>query len=38
MGVTVFTGMSTGFGLFYRLLYILGIAAILSFVWNWLSL
>ena len=38
MGVTVFTGLATGFGLFYRLLYILGIAAIFSFVWNWLSL
>ena len=38
MGVTLFTGMSTGFGLFYRLLYILGIAAILSFLWNWISL
>ncbi|MCH7786562.1 MAG: DUF58 domain-containing protein [Chloroflexi bacterium] len=38
MGVTLFTGMSTGFGLFFRLLYILGIAAVLSYVWNWLSL
>ncbi len=38
MGITVFTGMATGFGLFYRLLYILCLSAIFSFVWNWLSL
>jgi uncharacterized protein (DUF58 family) len=37
MGVTVFTGASTGFALFYRLLYVLGLTTILSFVWNWLS-
>ena len=30
--------MSTGFGLFYRLLYILGATAILTLVFNWLSL
>ena len=38
MGVTVVTGMATGFGLFYRLMYIFGIATIFSFLWNWLSL
>ena len=38
MGVTVVTGAATGFGLFYRLMYIFGIAAVFSFVWNWLSL
>ena len=37
MVVTVLTGMSTGFGLFYRLLYILGLTAILSYVWTWLN-
>ena len=30
--------MSTGFGLFYRLLYILGTTVVLTLVWNWLSL
>ena len=35
---TAFTGMSTGFGLFYRLLYILGATALLTLVFNWLSL
>ena len=38
MAVTLFTGMSTGFGLFFRLLYVLGLTAILSFIWNWLNL
>ena len=37
MAVTLFTGMSTGFGLFFRLLYVLGLTAILTFIWNWLS-
>ena len=37
MGITLVSGMSTGFGLFYRLVYILGLTAILTFVWNWLS-
>ncbi len=37
LGVTLFTGMSTGFSLFYRLVYILGLTLIISFVWNWLS-
>ena len=30
--------MSTGFGLFFRLLYILGVAVVLTFIWNWWSL
>ncbi|MCI0437616.1 MAG: DUF58 domain-containing protein [Chloroflexi bacterium] len=38
MAVTLVTGMSTGFGLFFRLLYVLGLATVLSFVWNWISL
>ena len=38
MGVTVVTGMATGFGLFYRLVYIFGIATAFSFLWNWFSL
>ena len=36
--LTAFTGMSTGFGLFFRLLYILGATVVLTLVWNWLSL
>ena len=36
-GITLVAGMSTGFGLFYRLVYIFGLTAILTFVWNWLS-
>ena len=38
IAVTLITGASTGFGLFYRLAYILAITLILSFVWNWFSL
>ncbi len=38
MVFTIFTAMSTGFGLFYRLVYILGLTAILAFVWNWLTM
>ncbi len=38
MAVTLVTGMSTGFGLFFRLLYVLGLATVLSFLWNWFSL
>ena len=38
MGVTLFTGMSTGFGLSFRLLYVLGLTTIFSYVWNWLSM
>jgi uncharacterized protein (DUF58 family) len=29
--------LATGFGLFYRLAYILALTAVLSFVWNWVS-
>ena len=36
--ITLFTGLATGFGLFYRLIYILGLTAILAFLWNWLSI
>ena len=36
--VTLGTGMATGFGLFYRLLYVLGITVLASYAWNWLSL
>ena len=35
--ITLFTGLATGFGLFYRLIYILGLTAVLAFIWNWLS-
>lgn len=35
--IALFTGMATGFALFYRLIYILGIVAALSFAWNWWS-
>ena len=38
MAVTLFTGMATGFGLFFRLLYILALTTIFSYVWNWLSI
>ena len=37
MAVTLFTGISTGFVLFFRLLYVLALTAVLSFIWNWLS-
>jgi uncharacterized protein (DUF58 family) len=35
--VTLFTGLATGFGLFYRLIYVLGLTAVMAFVWNWIS-
>ena len=38
IGVVAFSGMSTGFGLFFRLIYILGLTVILSYVWSWLGL
>ena len=38
MAVTLFSGMATGFDLFFRLLYILGLTVVLSYIWNWLSL
>ena len=36
--VTALTGAATGFGLFYRLCYILGLTLILGFIWNLISL
>ena len=33
--VTAFTGVATGFGLFFRLIYILAITGALAFLWNW---
>ena len=36
--VTLVTGMSTGFGLVYRLLYVLVLTTLLSYVWGWLNL
>ena len=36
--IALFTGMATGFGLFYRLIYILALTAVLAFAWNWLSI
>jgi uncharacterized protein (DUF58 family) len=38
MAFTLFTGMATGFALFFRLIYILGLTMILGFVWNWFNL
>ena len=38
MAVTIFTGMATGFELFYRLIYVMGLTALLAFVWNWLTM
>lgn len=35
---TLFTGMATGFGLFFRLIYILALTVALGFVWNWFNL
>ena len=35
---TVITGAATGFGLFYRLFYILGLTLILGYIWNAISL
>ena len=37
MAITVITGMATGFGMFYRLLYVLGLTAAIGYVWTWLS-
>ena len=36
--ITIFTGLATGFFLFYRLIYILAITAALAFVWNWVNM
>ena len=30
--------MATGFELFYRLIYVMGLTAVLGFVWNWLTM
>ena len=38
IGITIITGAATGFGLFYRLSYILGLTLILSFIWNLVSI
>jgi uncharacterized protein (DUF58 family) len=38
IAITLFTGMATGFALFFRLIYILGLTMILGFVWNWYNL
>ena len=37
IATTVMTGMATGFELFFRVLYVLGITAVFSFIWNLLS-
>ena len=36
--ITTVTGMATGFGLFYRLFYLLIGVAVVSYLWNWLSM
>ncbi|MDA1188702.1 MAG: DUF58 domain-containing protein [Chloroflexi bacterium] len=38
LAVTTVTALATGLGIFYRLLYIMALAAGLSFIWSWLSL
>ena len=38
MGLTAFAALSTGFSLYHRLFYLLGILIAFSFLWNWLSL
>ena len=38
IAVTLITGASTAFGLFYRLVYVLALTVVITFVWNWLSL
>ena len=35
---TLYTGMSTGVGMLFRLVYIFGLTTILTYLWNWLSL
>ena len=37
MALTLVTAMSTGFGLFYRLVYVLVLTTIVNYVWNWLT-
>ena len=36
--VTFFTAMATGFALFYRLIYVMGLTAALAFMWNWFTM
>ncbi len=36
--ITIFTGMATGFSLFYRLIYVMALTAILAFIWNWITM
>jgi uncharacterized protein (DUF58 family) len=38
MGLTAFAALATGFSLYHRLFYLLGILIVLSFIWNWISL
>ena len=38
VAVTAITGMATGFGMFYRLLYVLGLTAAIGYLWTWLSI
>ena len=38
LAASLITGMATGLGLFYRLVYILALVMILGYAWNWLSL
>ena len=37
VGVTLFAGMATSFGLFFRLVYVFALTTVLGFTWNWLS-
>ena len=37
LGFSLFTGMATGFGLFYRLVYMLALIEILAYLWTWLA-
>ena len=37
LAMVVVSGMATGFGLFYRLVYVLTFTVVLSYVWNWLT-
>ena len=36
--ITVYTGLSTGFSMFHRLVYILVVTTVFSFIWSWTSL
>ncbi len=38
LAASLITGMATGLGLFYRLVYILALVAVFAYGWNWLSL